>query len=266
MAATTGYRTGRRARRPARRRAGRTISRPFGGFLSGIRTQGQVNQLRQGVRAAQAPRAPAVPHAPGVPAARPAPQAPGVARKPGVFIPDAQYLAGAAQRQFERNTHINELTAEGDAQRSMMQESVRRLMEVVPEQRQGIKEGANRQGLFYSGQLGKSLGDLETQVARQRGDIQREYDTGSRAREAARTAILRGAPLEEAAAKAEAVQRQIERDQGAASRNALVPTPKPKAAAPKAKPKPAKPKRRRPRRANTAQGQGRVRRRRRPRR
>ena len=210
---------------------------------------------------AQVPRAPAV-HPPGAPA----PQTPGVPpRQSAQFIPDAQYLAEAAQRQFERQTRLDELKAEGEAQRTATQEAMRQLMQGAPEQRQQINQGAARQGLFYSGILGKRQGDFESQLVRQRANVQGQFDTQQRAREAARAAILRGAPLDEAAAKAAAVERQIQRDTQAASNNQLAPTPPPKATA-KPKPKPtAKPRRRpkpKPRAGNVHVGSGSTHRRR----
>jgi hypothetical protein len=173
---------------------------------------------------------------------QPAPQAaaPGApARTQAQFAPDAQYLAEAAQRQFGRTTSLDQLTAEDDAQRNQTQEAIRRLMEDATTQRQSTTEGAAKQGLFYSGQLGKRLGDLESQLARQRADVQSQYDNGARARAVARQAILSGAPLEEAAGLAAAAERQVGRDTDAANARQLVPT----VVKPKPKPKPKKKKR-----------------------
>ena len=158
-------------------------------------------------------------------------------RTPAVFAPDAQYIAEAAQKQFDRTNQVNQLNADADTARTMHQEAVRRLMEPVPEQRQQISQQANKQGLFYSGVLGKRLSDMEAAVARQRADLQASHDAEQRAREAARTAILNGATLEDAALQAAAVERQITRDQEAAANNSLARNPPPKPR-PKPKPKP----------------------------
>jgi uncharacterized phage infection (PIP) family protein YhgE len=180
--------------------------------------------------------------APGQPAAPGA--TPG--RQAGQFIPDAQYLAQAAQAQFQRQQQLDQIKAQHEAGLSAYNESVRRASEDVPQQRQQVSQSANKQGLFYSGQLGKQLGDYETMVARQRADLQNQFSSEEKAREAARTAILQGEPIDTAAAKAEAVQRQIERDSQAASQNALAPTPVPKRRAiPKPKPKPRRRRRKR---------------------
>lgn len=181
---------------------------------------------------------PLTPGAPGAAAAA-APQAGAPARTTAQFIPDAQYLAEAAQSQFNRQTNLDQLTAQDEAERNQTQEAIRRLMDTAGQQRQTTTQTAAKQGLFYSGQLGKRLGDLEAQVARQRGDVQSAYDTNARAREAARQAILSGAPLDEAAARAAAIERQVGRDTEAANARQLVPT----VVKPKPKPKPKKKKR-----------------------
>ena len=196
---------------------------------------------------------PAAPSAPRVP--KPAPvasptggaQAPTAARTAAVFTPDAQYLAEAAQAQFNRTNRINQLNAEQENDRAVYQEATRRLMEGVPEQRQQISEQANRQGLFYSGQLGKRLGDLEAGVARQRADMRMSYDTEQRARQAARAAILAGEPLETAAMRAASVERSLAKAAEAASQNQLAVNPKAREHKPKPKPKP-KPRRKKRRR------------------
>lgn len=174
--------------------------------------------------------APAAPSASQVPQVQPVaqPQAP---RAAATFAPDATYLAEAAQRQFARQTQLNELSAQSEHGRTIQQEAIRRLMEGVPEQRQQTSQSYNKAGLFYSGQLGKALGDIETAVARQRADIQGNFSGEERAREAARNALLQGAPLEEAAALAANVERQLSTDAGLAEAGALAPTPVPAKAA-----------------------------------
>jgi hypothetical protein len=175
---------------------------------------------------------------------RPPNPAPGVGTPPGqpqapghVFTPDAGYLAGAAQRQFDRTTALNALTSQKTNDQTDTAEAIRRLLQDAPGQRQGIKEGANKAGLFYSGQLGKQMDEYEGNLTRAQGDIHLSYDRREEARQAARTAIEQGAPLEEAAALAESVTRRVGDDQDAANSNSLVPTPIPAApGAPAVKP------------------------------
>lgn len=153
--------------------------------------------------------------------------APGTGGAPGGggFVPDAQYLAEAAQRAFDRTSQINALNDQTTQDRSATDEAIRRLLGQVPQDRQNINQSANKEGLFYSGQLTKRLDDYEAAVARQRGDINTDFQNREDARAAARAAITNGAPLEEAAALAQAVPRQTARDTAAADAGALVAQP-----------------------------------------
>jgi hypothetical protein len=169
----------------------------------------------KGVQRAPNP-APGVGTPPGQPQAGPAP-----------FTPDAEYLAAAAQRQFDRTKALEGLTSQTTNDKTDTSEAIRRLLQGAPEQRQGITQNANRAGLFYSGQLGKQLTDYEGNLTRAQGDIQLDYDRREQARAAARAAIEQGASLEEAAALAESAGRQVSRDSDAAASNSLVPTPLP---------------------------------------
>jgi hypothetical protein len=179
----------------------------WGGLPAYLQKTGQ-----QGVMAGQPPQA----SPPGQP------QAPGANSQ---FAPDAQYLAEAAQRQFDRIQAMNALTSQAGSDKNDTSEAIRRLLSGAPEQRQGIKQNANRQGLFYSGQLGKQLTSYETDLTQRQGDIQHDFDARERARAVARDALEQGAPLQEAAALAEAASRQVQRDSDAASVNALAPPP-----------------------------------------
>lgn len=176
----------------------------------------QALQRAQTVRPAQVGQP-----APGGPPAASPPGQPQQAGTP--FAPDAQYLAEAASRQFERQQAMQQLTTTGENDKTDTAEALRRLLQKAPDERRGIKEGANRAGLFYSGHLGKSLGDYEANLAQQQGDINTDAQRREDARAAARRAIEQGAPLEEAAALAESATRQVDRDTQAADAGALVP-------------------------------------------
>lgn len=168
--------------------------------------------------------------APGTPAptSAPAPAAGGSA----AIVPDAQYLAEAAQRAFERTTKLNELGEEGRTDRTQAQEAIRRMLEDALQGQQTIREGAGKEGLFYSGQLSKRLGTYEQAVQRARGDVETSLQSREDARSRAIAALQQGAPLEEATALAGAGQRQVIRDTSAADLGALVPnTPAPAATA-----------------------------------
>jgi hypothetical protein len=169
--------------------------------------------------------------APGAPqgGADPAPAAP--------FTGDASYWADQALRNFQRKQQVDQLTQQSAYDKTDFQEALRRRVAQHPKDIQSTQEGANRQGLFYSGQMGKRLGDLETQYTRENSDAQQAYDRREAARSAARTAIEQGAPLEEAAALAAAADRATTSASSAADAGMLVPN-QPPAPAPAAPPKP----------------------------
>lgn len=186
--------------------------------------------------------------------AAPAPAAP---TAPSVFAPDAQYLAEAGQRLQDRQAKTNELNANTQTDSQDTAEAIRRLLQSRGEVETSTKQTANKQGLFYSGQLGKRLGDVAADFTRRQSDAQLALDRREAAREAARRAIESGAPLSEAAALAQAADRQIARDQTAADANALVRNPSP-AAAPKATTQPQAPAKRKKKAVQMGQITGRL--------
>lgn len=163
-------------------------------------------------------RAPTPPSAPGAAAA-----APGGAPAPGGFIPDAEYLAAAAQAAFQRNQQIEQLNTEGANDKTNFNTAITRLLTDVPKQRQAIREGANKEGLFYSGQLTKRLGDYEQALQRSQDDLNTGYGQREGARQAALTALQQGAPLDDAQLQAAAAARRIAADTVAADAGALAP-------------------------------------------
>lgn len=142
--------------------------------------------------------------------ARP-PQMPAPAQ-PRPFTPDAQYLAWAAQRQFERSQELGKIQNESTTDTSNTQEAIRRLLTEVPQQRVNIGNAANKSGLFYSTQHTQQLDKYQSDVARQQGDLELSRQQREAARAAAKSAILRGVPVEQAAAQAEAIARRLEQD------------------------------------------------------
>lgn len=135
---------------------------------------------------------------------------------------DAGYWNKLGQLAFQRNQRLGELDTEGQQDKTNFQESLRRFREMQPRQEEQATNSANRAGLLYSGILGRELGDIRTNAIRQEADMQGAYDNRERARAAARQALQDGATLEEAAAAAEAVDRQTGRDSEAAGSRSLV--------------------------------------------
>jgi hypothetical protein len=154
---------------------------------------------------------------------------------PAPFTPDAQYLASAAQAAFQRHQQIEQLNQEGANDKTNLTTAINRLLGDVPKARQGINEGANKEGLFYSGQLTKRLNDYEQQVQRAQDDLNTGFGQRDQARQAAITALQQGAPLDNQQLLAEAAGRQIGTDTTAADAGALAP-PASSAPAPAAAP------------------------------
>jgi hypothetical protein len=173
------------------------------------------------------PQAPAAPQT-GQAAPQPgqaAPQAGGApaASNAAPITPDAQYLAEAAQAAFRRTQQLNSLTQEEQDDRTNTATAINRLLENAASDRVKIGEGANREGLFYSGQASKRLGDYEQQLNRARDDAQVLLAQRQAGRVAQRQGIEQGGPLDDAVAMSLAAQRQTARDTSAADVNALVP-------------------------------------------
>lgn len=158
----------------------------------------------------------------------PAGTAPGTAPTaggPAQIIPDAQYLAEAAQAAFQRQTQIDAFNQQSQQDRGNRDEAIRRIIEKMTPDLQSINEGANRQGLFYSGQLTKRRDDYNKAVERQKGDLNTGFQQREDARTAAIKALNQGAPLEDAVALAASAGRQVTSDTAAADANALVLNP-----------------------------------------
>jgi hypothetical protein len=159
---------------------------------------------------------------------------------PAQLAPDSDYFTGQGQRVFDVSQRLAGIDEDQRVDRSNYDEALRRLAD---NQRQSVKnttEGHNRQGLFYSGQLGQALGDSAKEYARQRADSLMGLQAREAARANARRALESGATADEAAAYAAALDRQIGRDTTAADANSLVVNPAPAApAAPAVTPRPA---------------------------
>jgi hypothetical protein len=143
------------------------------------------------------------------------------------FAGDSQYFADLARRNFEVSRQQAELRQQSAYDRTDLQEALRRMALKQTDDRQSTKEGANKQGLFFSGHLGKSLGDLDTAYARQQGDAQQGFDRREAARQAASAALDQGYSLDQAAGLAASADRKVQSDNEAALAGYLAPEPTP---------------------------------------
>jgi hypothetical protein len=146
---------------------------------------------------------------------------------PARYGDDSTAAAERAQLRFDTAQKLAELAQQGAYDRADLAESQRRSDVQQGLDTQATRESANRAGLFYSGQLGKSQDELAARYARTRFDTQTKSDRAEAARMAARQALLQGATLEEAAISARNVDRRIAADQAAADARSLVPEPGP---------------------------------------
>jgi len=172
----------------------------------------------------------------------------GPTAQPGVLTPDSEYFTGAAQRQFNLTNDLAANDRQGTELAAARDEALRRLADQQPKDEGAQRVSANKAGLLHSTTLGNAMSDLAQAYVRQRSDVQSTYDREEGARVAARKALEAGAPLEDAAAMAEAAGRQIGRDSTAAAGGTLVPNPAMKSPArkvPAVTPKILRPKRRR---------------------
>lgn len=164
---------------------------------------------------------------------RPTEQAPGAATAPpqaspsgaptsgATITPDAQYLAEAAQRAFERTTSLNELNAQTKDDQTNTQTAIARLLENVGKDKQQINESANKAGLLYSSTRQNASNDYEKSVTRAQGDLNTSHDQREAGRIRARTAIEQGAPISDALGLAQNAARQTVTDAAAADVGAL---------------------------------------------
>lgn len=113
----------------------------------------------------QSPTAPAMPFTAGV-----TPPS-GIKPPPTPDARDSQYTSAIAANLFRRNQGLANLATSDSYARTDADTSVQRLALQQSQANQNANEGANKQGLFYSGILGKRLGDIETGYKGQRDDV-----------------------------------------------------------------------------------------------
>lgn len=166
------------------------------------------------------PRAPSAPAAPGAGAPSATPGAP--AAGGSTLADDAQSAAERAALKFRTDNDRATIEQQGAYDRTDFQEALRRMATQRPKDERATREGANRQGLFYSGQLGKRLGELAVDYQRREGDARSEFDRREAAREAARRALESGMSIDDAAISAQLAERQVGRDAEAADAGGLV--------------------------------------------
>lgn len=89
---------------------------------------------------------------------------------------DAQYFNDVAKLDQYYSTQKSSLTASGEELARNLTKNNAALAEQQPKDELSSKQNANKAGLFYSGALGKNLGDIAQSYARRRSDLQTEYE------------------------------------------------------------------------------------------
>lgn len=140
----------------------------------------------------------------------------------GTLTPDSQYFQWDAAALAKKQTDLAENDQQGTTNQASLQTTLRKLREQQPVDESNQTSASNRQGLFYSTNLGNKLGDIAKTYVDRQGQAQSSYDQSERARLAARAAIEAGYGVDQAAQYASAADRQIGRDQTAADAGALV--------------------------------------------
>lgn len=153
----------------------------------------------------------------GKPAPGPNGGTPAASAKPSAPDPrDATYWAQRAKLLSQNTQDLAGLEQAQAYQDTDFAEAMRRRALQRDTDQQQIKQGANHEGLLFSGQLGKRQGDYDVQYAQQTGDAQQAYERAKAERaptiQALRSALQSGMPLDEAALYAESIDRQLERD------------------------------------------------------
>lgn len=124
-----------------------------------------------GAAPAPAPPAPPAAAADSAPAAGPA-----VAAGPPPDPRDAQYGAGAARLLYDNRQQRDELGLQGTQDQQDFDTMLKRMAESRTQDLLGQDHQANRDGLFYSGQLGKRRGAVEQDYGNRQFDNQTAFD------------------------------------------------------------------------------------------
>lgn len=90
---------------------------------------------------------------------------------------DAQYFNDVAKLDQYYSTQKSNLTASGEELARNLTKNNSLLAEQQPKDQLSAKQNANKAGLFYSGALGKNLGDIAQSYARRRSDLQTDFES-----------------------------------------------------------------------------------------
>lgn len=162
------------------------------------------------------------------PAAAPATPPPPM---PPVDVRDSDYWLWKTQRRGDIDQQEIAWDAEDANQKAARDEALRRMAIQRPEDLTQANRNFNRQGLFYSGALGKARDDIESEYIRNQASTQDEYTRNANYRQQARQLLESGFSAEDVIQLLAAGDRQAGRDQASADAGGLAgpadPTPAP---------------------------------------
>jgi hypothetical protein len=127
-------------------------------------------------------------------------------------VRDSTYFSQLSAALFKKNQGLSELGQAEQYASQDFQEALRRMLGNKGEDVEALREDMNDQGLFYSGEHGEQRGKLEEDYLERQTDAQQAFDRQSTAWQTARQALEMGYTIDEAAAMAEATERQVDRD------------------------------------------------------
>lgn len=140
---------------------------------------------------------------------------------------DAQYFNDLAKLEQYYTSRKAEIGAAGESASRDLARSNTLLSEQQPKDTLSAKQNANKAGLFYSGALGKNLGEIETSYARRKTQLNEDYEAGVQARNRQLTDLegnYGANGLNRNDVLLSAVGRQTERDQAQGVPSAAAPT------------------------------------------
>lgn len=184
---------------------------PQGGGTGDPRNAGTYQGFKsfaEGYRASHPDQFPGEQAAPGGAAPPPSAAPPAQPQDPR----DSTYFSTVAKLDFQKANALNKLNTQESTQRQDLTTALQRMSAQRPADELKITQGANNAGLFYSGQLGKQMGDYANKYEQNVSDRNLSFDRSQAARVAARQAIEQGYTIDQAAALAAATERQTGRD------------------------------------------------------
>lgn len=158
---------------------GRAHTIPYAQHLANVRAQRSAAQgAGAGMGAGSTSALKALQAAQAGQSAAPTPQAP-AAPDPR----DSTFSGGVNQLIFNNTNQRNALVQQGKDAEQDFNTLLTRLADSRAKDLLETNHGANQQGLFYSGQLGKRRDDVSKTYDQQQGDAQSSYDRAKKARE-----------------------------------------------------------------------------------